>query len=294
MFAVIDSSAIRAGETDHFDKWVRTFTGMSFLVLGVSILKYGSQLETTITHSINLKSSMAAQMEGLDIRILSITILLSLVFLSRALVDCMFAFNLINDQLNSFVMLLCIIVFSEVLTSMAIVKLMKKGAKSSELADKQGLMGRQGSQLVGNLESDLLNKDNHFFAAGGQKVDHAGKKKRYSDERHNFRTNTRSDHRDHEDPSSHDHLDQSYTSYGSFNPNLESGAEAAGHVEVSPCKLLSQGRAHRKGKLSQNYCEFLAAQTHLNSAGLPINENGASVRTASASPSATKVKNVIE
>ena len=43
---------------------------------------------------------MAAQMGGLDIRILSITILLSLVFLSRALVDCMFAFNLINEQLN--------------------------------------------------------------------------------------------------------------------------------------------------------------------------------------------------
>ena len=45
---------------------------------------------------------MAAQMQGLDIRILSITILLSLVFLSRSLVDCMFAFNLINEQLNSF------------------------------------------------------------------------------------------------------------------------------------------------------------------------------------------------
>lgn len=97
------------------------------MVLGVSILKYGSQLETTITHSISLQSSMAAQMEGLDIRILSITILLSLVFLSRALIDCMFAFNLLNEQLNSFVMLICIIVFSEVCTSVAVVRLMKKG-----------------------------------------------------------------------------------------------------------------------------------------------------------------------
>ena len=73
---------------------------------------------------------MASQLEGLDILILSITILLSLVFLSRALIDCMFAFNLINKQLNSFIMLLCIIIFSEVCTSMAIVKLMKKGSKS--------------------------------------------------------------------------------------------------------------------------------------------------------------------
>mmetsp|Transcript_22810 Transcript_22810/g.30413 ORF Transcript_22810/g.30413 Transcript_22810/m.30413 type:complete len:110 (+) Transcript_22810:908-1237(+) len=73
-------------------------------------------------------------MEGLDLRILSITILLSLVFLSRALVDCMFAFNLINEQLNSFVVLLCIIVFSEVCTSVAVVRLMKKGARLSSSA----------------------------------------------------------------------------------------------------------------------------------------------------------------
>jgi len=88
---------IYSGKSDLFDKWVRTFTGISFLILGVSILKYGSQLETTITHASTLKTAMAKQMEGLDLRILSITILLSLVFLSRALVDCMFAFNLINE-----------------------------------------------------------------------------------------------------------------------------------------------------------------------------------------------------
>ena len=126
------TASITAGRNEQFDKWMRAFTGISFLVLGVSILKYGSQLETTVTHSINLKSSMAAQMEGLDVRILSITILLSLVFLSRALVDCMFAFNLINEQLNGFVMLLCIIIFSEACTSVAIVRLMKKGSKTTD------------------------------------------------------------------------------------------------------------------------------------------------------------------
>ena len=129
-FAKYSDSISAGGTNDTFDKWVRTFTGISFLILGVSILKYGSQLETTITHAINLKSTIATQMEGLDIRILSITILLSLVFLSRALVDCMFAFNLINEQLNSFAMLMCIIILSEVCTSVAIVKLMKKGSKS--------------------------------------------------------------------------------------------------------------------------------------------------------------------
>ena len=82
--------------------------------------------------SINLKSSVAAQMEGLDIRILSITILLSLVFLSRALVDCMFAFNLINEQLSSFVMLLIVVIFSEVCTSVIVVKLMKKGQRTAK------------------------------------------------------------------------------------------------------------------------------------------------------------------
>ena len=127
-------------------------------MLGVAILKYGSQLETTITHSINLKSSMAAQMEGLDIRILSITILLSLVFLSRALVDLMFAFNLINEQMNSFVMLLCIIVFSEVCTSMAVIKLMKKGTtKSASTGDSEA-----------NPEGNAT--DSHFHRVKGDEL----------------------------------------------------------------------------------------------------------------------------
>ena len=129
---LVDYDKISVGESEKFEKWVRTFTGMSFLVLGVSILKYGSQLETTITHAINLKSALATQLEGLDVRILSITILLSLVFLARALVDCMFAFDLINEQLNSFVMLICIIISTEVVTSFVTVKLMRKGSRLTE------------------------------------------------------------------------------------------------------------------------------------------------------------------
>ncbi len=57
---------------------------------------------------------------------LSITILLSLVFLCRALVDCMFALSLLNEHLNNFVLLLVIIFFCELITSVGIVKIMKR------------------------------------------------------------------------------------------------------------------------------------------------------------------------
>ena len=148
-------------------------------------------------------------MEGLDIRILSITILLSLVFLSRALVDCMFAFNLINEQLNSFVMLLCIIIFSEVCTSMAIVKLMKKGRKSVDDTLEDG-------------------KDNHFVRVQHPESKHHSRKQgqrsgRISSDKDLRKTNTRSG----TDPYSKDPLNESCTSYGSFNPNLDSGMPSA-------------------------------------------------------------------
>ncbi len=106
-------------------------------------------------------------MEGLDIRILSITILLSLIFLSRALVDCMFAFNLINEQLNSFAMLLCIIILSEVCTSVAIVKLMKKGSGKSQEASDASLTGRSQEQTASMMHSQMLQteKDSHFMRA---------------------------------------------------------------------------------------------------------------------------------
>ena len=92
-------------------------------------------------------------MEGLDIRILSITILLSLVFLSRALVDCMFAFNLINEQLSSYVMSLIIVIFTEVCTACAVVKLMKKGQKSANTG---------GELATSNSNDDI---DNHYKRA---------------------------------------------------------------------------------------------------------------------------------
>ena len=120
-------------------KWVHTMTGVSFLILGVSILKYGSQLETSVTHSINMRSPIAKPLEGLDVRILSITIMLSLVFLCRALLDFMFAFNLLRDNLNNFLIMIIVIVFTEVLVSVTLVHLMKKREKDLTKTDGKEL-----------------------------------------------------------------------------------------------------------------------------------------------------------
>ena len=245
------TSSITAGNNEQFDKWMRAFTGISFLVLGVSILKYGSQLETTVTHSINLKSSMAAQMEGLDVRILSITILLSLVFLSRALVDCMFAFNLINEQLNGFVMLLCIIIFSEACTSVAIVRLMKKGSKTTDPVRDEA-------------------QDNHFIRAPQPNGHQSGRKSAtkgisYSGP-DNHHMNSRTG--DGTGPSSKENLNESFTSYGSFNPNLDSGTKGL----LTPAQETAVERRENsvgkkeRGPDSFNYRQFVAAYEHLESA----------------------------
>ena len=113
-------------------KFVHTMTGASFLILGVSVLKYGSQLETSVTHSINIKSMLSESLEGLDIRILTITIMLSLVFLCRTLLDFMFAFSLLHSDRNNFLIVLIVIIFTEVATSAALVNMMKKSNKSME------------------------------------------------------------------------------------------------------------------------------------------------------------------
>ena len=109
-------------------------------MLGVSILKYGSQLETSVTHAINVRSPIAKSLEGLDVRILSITIMLSLVFLCRALLDFMFAFSLLKSDLNNFLVVLIVIIFTEVFTSVTLVYLMKKrGRDHSKPAESEQL-----------------------------------------------------------------------------------------------------------------------------------------------------------
>ena len=121
-------------------------TGAAFLILGVSILKYGSQLETSVTHSINMRSPISKPLEGLDVRILSITIMLSLVFLCRALLDFMFAFSLLKSDINNFLVVLIVIIFTEVFTSVTLVYLMKKRGR--------------GHLKQGEVEPDQLNQIN--------------------------------------------------------------------------------------------------------------------------------------
>lgn len=70
-------------------------SGIMFLVLGLSILNYGTKLETAVSTSINAKTKISKELIGIDIRILTITILLSLVFLSRSMIDLLYAWNLL-------------------------------------------------------------------------------------------------------------------------------------------------------------------------------------------------------
>lgn len=100
------------------------------MCLGVTILKFGSTLETTVTNLSALQSS--AGLDGLDLRIVSITILVSLIFMARAFVESMFALDLINERLKNFFVIVVIIMLSEVLTSFALVRLMQKALADDE------------------------------------------------------------------------------------------------------------------------------------------------------------------
>ena len=102
------------------------------MCLGVTILKFGSTLETTVTNLSALQSS--AGLDGLDLRIVSITILVSLIFMARAFVESMFALDLINERLKNFFVIVVIIMLSEVLTSFALVRLMQKALADDEEA----------------------------------------------------------------------------------------------------------------------------------------------------------------
>ena len=95
------------------------------------VLKFGSQLETTVTNSINLRTPFGKQLQGLDVRILTITILLSLMFLGRFLFDYMFAFNLLSQNLDDSIFGLCVIFLSEVVTSFFVVRIMLSKGRSS-------------------------------------------------------------------------------------------------------------------------------------------------------------------
>jgi len=71
------------------------------MILGITILNYGTKLETAVSNSMQKNQvNLLKDLNGLDIRILTITILLSMVFLCRALVDSLFAWTLLKTNLH--------------------------------------------------------------------------------------------------------------------------------------------------------------------------------------------------
>ena len=160
-------------------------------------------------------------------------------------------------------MLLCIIIFSEVCTSMAVVKLMKKSQRSK----------------TAEMNAATSDVDNHFLRAADKNHNsrHSCNKKGGAGlpSSHQAKTDTRSGA---EKRSSHDAegLNESFISYGSFNPNLDSGmpydAVKIGHpMLLTPAlesKLQSGGRQEKKNFASgskNNYRQFLDADDYLES-----------------------------
>ena len=104
--------------------------------------------------------------------------------------------------------LLCIIVLSEVCTSVVVVRLMKKGVSLAN----NSLMGNDvdNDYLRANREDGALSRTRSSAHKTGND--------RHSSARAAQRTNTHSEEHN-SGGGSPDHLNSSYSSYGSFNPN---------------------------------------------------------------------------
>jgi hypothetical protein len=105
-----------------FEKAVKALTGFIFLVLGLTALNYGTKLETAISESIIDKNGrpIAKELKGMDIRILTITIILSLIFICRSLMDSLFAWNILHINLESPFIDLILILFTEITPALII------------------------------------------------------------------------------------------------------------------------------------------------------------------------------
>lgn len=101
---------------------------MIFMILGLSILNYGTKLETAVSANMakSQNSKLSSQLSGLDIRILTITILLSLIFMCRAIIDSIYAWSLLNANLQYPQLGLILIFFTEISPSIIIIQIMKK------------------------------------------------------------------------------------------------------------------------------------------------------------------------
>ena len=92
------------------------------MVLGLTILNYGTKLETAISSAyLTKQNSASTELNGMDLRILTITILLSLIFLCRSLVDSLYAWNILKTNLQSPYIDLVLILFTEIAPSFLII-----------------------------------------------------------------------------------------------------------------------------------------------------------------------------
>ena len=129
-FVLFYLQTVSETESQHktwlFTQWMCTLTATAFTVLAVGTLLYGAQLETTVTQTISMRSVLARVLSGLDLRVLLITLLVSLVFLARAIADFIFAFNLLDEKVDQSVIMNIVHFFSEVALAFFVVKLLLK------------------------------------------------------------------------------------------------------------------------------------------------------------------------
>jgi hypothetical protein len=162
-----DMDQIKENQSFRFETWIKTLTGIAFGILAACILKYGSQLESTITESINLRTPISRRLEGYDIKTLSLTILLTSIFASRALVDFLFAFSLLHENLNKPAVMLCIIISGEIITSLAVVLIMKRRKSAAmESGQQEDLLRIRNFTRTNTFRSPQAGNTSSFSNAG--------------------------------------------------------------------------------------------------------------------------------
>ena len=129
-------------------------TGFIFFILAITILNYGTKLETSVSNSFqyikfqknnnmrlrmhqesllqpqyqseNFNNSLDQELHQLDLRILTITIFLAIFFFVRSFIDSLFAWNIIQIESKNQAVTLLIIIGTEVVPSIAITLLLKQ------------------------------------------------------------------------------------------------------------------------------------------------------------------------
>ncbi|CDW80487.1 UNKNOWN [Stylonychia lemnae] len=228
-----------ANQYFNYSKSIKGLTGLIFMILGITILNYGTKLETAVSNSIQKQQpSQVKDLNGLDIRILTITILLSMVFLCRALVDSLFAWTLLKTNLHYPQLSLILIMFTEVAPSVIITTIIKK---NQELLQQQ-LIAQNGqiysgqrrsksprkivrSPYLGGVDmSEKLLTYQHIQYYSGMKKTTLGLKKKQDISSDKKKLNS--------DSSDEDSM------FGSFNPNLNTkDGEVHSHNKLQSSRI---------------------------------------------------------